>query len=1005
MRSKFKWIFTLTLAFMMQFSYAQEKTITGTVTGDGMPLPGATIVVKNTTNGVQSDFDGNYSIKANVGDVIEFSYVGYKKVSSVVGASSVINVSLEDDTQLDEVIVTGFVQRKSTEISSAVGKVTSAELEKLAPMTTIDNMLQGKIAGVQVVANGGRPGQPARIMVRGANGLSGSGNPLYVVDGVFMTSTEMVSINPADIESQVVLKDAAASSLYGARAANGVIVITTKSAKAGKTSYQFNSSYSITERVDDGINMMNATQFLDMQEKLRSVGFTNIPIRTPEERQALIRNGTNWEKEIFRTGFIRSNSFQVSSGTETTSLFASLSTEKNDGLVRPWDGLERLTGRIKIDHKMRSNVTLGANVAMSYTSDDRPRESSNVLSPIFTAFRSVPIIPVYQTSPDGNLILDPNGNPIYNTAGLPNNLNYFDIYDNYKINTRQFRTFGNVYLKVDDLFIKGLSAKTEFAGVYTRDVRETFVAPNSNIGNAFGLAEGNKRDSGFDDLDYRWVNTLNYNKTFGKNSIDATLFSELNKFNRYSYLLETNGFSTNFLTVQSVGTTPFATSTSRLDYLTIGYGLNIGYVYDEKYILEGSVRRDGNSRLGVDNKTGFFVSGSVAWRLGQEEFFKNIQQIDDLKLRLSWGQRGSVSGLAQTYASTNVIFPSYNNTPGAAPSLNIAASNLGWSVSETTNFGVEFALLGRLTGTFDIFNDKRSGFYFNNFLPVESGSFRSVINAGEFVNKGFEISLNYDIIKNQNFRWSVFGNYTNVKNKINNLFDVDELFDGGGNINRVGQMLNSFFLVRYAGVNPSNGDALYYDVDGNITNIYNGSDAVLLENKSPNPTFYGGFGTSFNIYDFDLAFDFSYQGGNYIYNLHEAVLTNPSINNMNFRSDAVNFWVQPGDVNVLPSPFEPDGSIRPVRASDQFLQKGDFIRFRTLNFGYTLRGSKLPGSFIDSVRIYVQGQNLYTWTKFAGDPEVGIFNAEDTTAEAVGSSYYFPYPNTKSYTFGVQVKF
>ena len=1007
MRSKFKWILTLLVAFTMQFSFAQEKTITGSVTdASGNAVAGANIQVQGGARKTQTGFDGKYSIKANTGDVLVISFVGMQELRRTVGAASSINVKMSSGEKLEEVIVTGFTKKKAVDVSSAIGKINAAEMEKMAPMTTIDNMLQGKIAGVQVVANGGRPGQPARITIRGANGLNGSGNPLYVVDGVYMTSNEMLSINPADVESQTVLKDAAAAALYGSQGGDGVIVVTTKKGVKGKTTFQLNSSYSFQERVDDGVTMMDATQFLDMQEKLRLNGAA-LPIRTPQQRATLIQNGTKWQKEIFRQGYIQSNGFQVTSNDENTSFFASIANEKSSGLVRPWNGLERLTGRIKVDQKMRQNITFGANIAMSYTNDDRPRESSNVLSPIFAAFRGVPIIPVYQKDPSGNIIVDGQGKPIFNTAGLPNNINYFDIYENYFINTRQFRTFGGVYAQYDNLFIDKLSFRTDFNGVYTRDARETWIVRGSNIATTFGVPTGQKNDNGFDRLDYRWLNTFNYKSTFGKNhSLDMTLFSEMNKYNNYFYSLSSTGYATNFLQVQSVGSVPTLTNTTRVDYLILGYGLNVAYAYKDRYLFEGSIRRDGNSRFGRAKKIGYFPGASFAWKASEEEFIKSIKAINSLKFRVSFGERGSLNGLNQVYASTNIAFPAYGGVPGAAPALAVAGEDLGWSTSQTLNTGAEFELFNnRLSGTFDYFTDTRSGFYFTNFLPVESGSYTNEINSGEFVNKGYELTLNYKILKNTPLKWTVSANYTNVKSKINDLNGLTDIADGGGNLNRVGQMLNSHFLVRYAGVNSSNGEPLYLDKDGNTTNVFNGGDAVLLENKTPNPTFYGGFGTTFTYKGFDLSGDFAYQGGNYIYNLQEQVLTNPNAANQNFRTDAINFWTTPGQTNVLPKPIRADGSLQIAQETDQFLQKGDFIRFRNLNFGYTLGKNQLGNIPVTNVRFYVQGQNLFTWTDFTGDPEAGIFNSEDTTAEAVGTTYYFQYPNAKSLTFGMQLKF
>ena len=1006
MKSKFKWIFTLLLALSMQFSFAQEKTVTGVVSDKTGPLPGANIVVKGTTNSTQTDFDGKYSIKVKAGEVLVFSFTGYNNSSVTVGASNVYSVILSDGIKLDEVIVTGFTKIKKDNVVSAISVVGSTELQKLSSVTSIDNMLQGKAAGVQVVAASGRPGQAGRVVVRGANNINGaSSNPIYVVDGALMTSIEMNSINPADIESMSVLKDAAAASLYGSRAGNGVIIVTTKRANSGKTQFNVNTSFGYSERVDDNFSVMNASQYLAYEDKLKAAGVNGIPTRTDGEKAILVRDGENWEDQIFRRGEIRSTQISVGHANETSNLYASFSNDSNSGLVNPWNGYDRITGRVKFDQKTKYNFTFGSNINMSYSKDDRPRESFNVLSPIYTAYGSSPLIPKYETNGDGSLVLDADGNPIYNTAGLPNNFSYFDIYENYFITTRQFRTFGNVYGKFDDLFIKGLSFKSDFSAIYGRTVNETFIVPGSDIASAFGIPTGEKTDGGGDALDMRWVNTLEYSKSFGKHNVNATLFSDYNTYNAYSYSLESQGYPNDFLQVQSVASTPTGATTSRADYMFMGYGTSLSYDFSDKYFVTLSGRRDGSSQFGADNRFGFFPSASVGWKLSSENFLKDSKTINFLKLRTSFGSSGNVAGIGQTYPATSVAFPSYNNLNGAAPTGSVNNPNLGWEEVVTTNFGLEFRLFNnRVSGAADYFIANRSNFYFTDLLSTEAGGYSTRINAGEFQNKGLELSLNIDLVKNKNFAWSVYGNVSFIKSKILDLNGEEEIFSGS-TVQRVGGYLGEYFLVRYAGVNPANGEPLYFDIDGNVTNVYNGDDADALSGKTPNPTYFGGFGTTFLYKGFDLSADFAFQGGNYIQNIAELVLLDPSsINTQNFRTDAANFWTTPGQTNVLPSPVNADGTTRTYQNTDQFLQKGDFVRFRTLNFGYTFTkkvlGNKSP---IDKFRVYFQGQNLFTWTDFRGDPEVGFIGLEG--AGLSGEAYRWAYPNAKIISFGTQITF
>jgi TonB-dependent SusC/RagA subfamily outer membrane receptor len=346
----------------MQFSFAQDKTVTGVVSDKTGPLPGANIVIKGTKRSVQADFDGKYSILAKAGEVLVFSFTGYNDSSVTVGASNVYSVVLSDGIKLDEVVVTGFNKIKKDNVVSAITVVGSSQLQKLSTVTSVDNMLQGKAAGVQVVAASGRPGNAARVVVRGANNINGaSANPIYVVDGAILTNIEMNSINPSDIESMTVLKDAAAASLYGSRAGNGVIIVTTKRATTGKTQFNVNTSYGYSERVDDNFSVMNASQYLAYEDKLRAAGVNGIPSRTSGEKAILVRDGENWEDQIFRKGEIRSTQISLSHANDSSNLYASFSNDSNSGLVEPWNGYERITGRVKFDQRTKYNFTFGSN--------------------------------------------------------------------------------------------------------------------------------------------------------------------------------------------------------------------------------------------------------------------------------------------------------------------------------------------------------------------------------------------------------------------------------------------------------------------------------------------------------------------------------------------------------------------------------------------------------------------------------------------------------------------
>ncbi len=990
------------------FVHAQ---VTGIVVDDNGPLPGALITVVETGVTTETDEEGNFSIEAEIGNNLNimdpFTFMEQSYPITKLDMGEIISGG--GAVELGEIITTGYYNLEETKVSSAVTVVGADDIEKVTNVTSIDNSLQGKVAGLQITAATGRPGQVGVARIRGIGNIEGGEDPIYVVDGVIMNTDQVGALNSADVQTVTVLKDAASSALYGPRAADGVIVITTKNARKGNTRFMLNSSFGFQNRVNDNVKVMNAKQYLNLEQLYAAAGAQNIPVRTDEERLILIQNGTSWPNDIYKEGGLSSNQFSASTADDNTTFYASFGYDKNEGLVNPWKGWERISGRMKVDQDLKYDINIGANIAMSYESDDRPRDSFNILSPIFSAYNNSPIVPVYEKDNNGNIILDDEGKPIYSSGpGLQFGLNYFDIYSNYDRTSRQLRTFGDVYAEFKDLFaVQGFGFKTQFSGIYTRDVFEQFTKPGSIIGSAFGTPDGYKLDRGSDEFRYRWLNTLSYKRTFNeKHTVDAILFSDWDKTNYYGYRLESQGYPNGFLTVQSVSATPVAAWSERNDEAIYTLGANLNYDYVGKYFLTASVSRSGLSSLPSDSRYGYFPGVSFGWMASDEAFLKSVDWISKLKLRVSWGEIGKRRGLPRYYFTGISTGNVGGEVSSSFPDSQVAQPLLKWEVNKNTDVGLEWSMFNnRLNLVADYFHQNRTDFYFPLFLPWESGWYDGVTNSGKVTNSGFEITINGDIIRKKNLNWNVYGNITFLGSKVHDLGgDETKQPRSPFVINKVGEELNTFNLVRYAGVNEETGEAMYYDLEGNLTNVYSSDNAVVHSGKSPTPEHYGGFGTKVEVYGFDFGLDFVFQAGNYIYNQQQEWLTDNSRFPLNRDVKIANFWKNSGDKNVLPRPVNDDGGLVPNQFSDRFLQKGDYVRLRNLNLGYTFGENILGDIPIERVRLYIQGQNLVTWTDFDGDPEVGILSEENFDTIR-GAAYRWGYPNAKQWLFGVQVNF
>ncbi len=999
------------LALCINLSYGQEKLISGNVTDQSdLPLPGVNVLVIGTTNGTQTDFDGNYTINAELGQALRFTYLGQQTVERTVGVSNTINLQMEEDAQaLEEVVVVGYGSKSRELSTSAVSTVTGEQIEDMVPSTSIDNILQGKAAGVQVTAANGRPGQTAFVQIRGVGSVNASSTPLYVVDGVPIDPDNINSINPNDIESFSILKDAATISKYGSRGANGVVVITTRTGKPGDARITFRSAIGSGERIPDPFDLMNATQKLELERQFAEVGVNaaqSLPgANANPEQLAILRSlDTNWEEELLRKSFIQSNSLTISGGEEKLTYFLSLGYDKNTGIIDRIKGFERISSRINTTYQAKDWLNVGVNVSATRNSTDLPRDRNNAQNPIRALYDYNPYEPLYLRDANGDFVFDDQGQLIFNptTAGFP----IARALSTEPENNRNFLLIGNIFadIKFSDMFSNRFTA----GATNNRFNRTNRSIVGGVLDGFIGDANfpGTQTDESSIDFQYNVNNIFSYTDTFGEqHHLSANFLLEYNENIFTDVFGSSRGFPSPDLPYQDVAAEATDVGSSEARRILFSQGLFVDYDFDQRYILSGSVRRDGSSRFGPDNKYGIFYSASVAWNIANEAFLEDTA-INTLKLRASYGTSGNDN--IGDYNFLNLLdFNTYNGFTTAIP-VGVGNPQIQWESQAILDVGVEFGLFdNRLNGVVDYFKKSSNDLLLNRPISQTVGDEDNSIlsNIGEIENSGIEVSLSADIIRNENLRWSLGGNIVFLDNEVKELVNGEDI-NNGNTLLREGEEINSFYLVRYAGVNPANGEPLYLDADGVVTNEYNTSFQTLLEGKSPAADLEGGFFTSLNIKGFGLRGDFVYKAGNYITNFQRSQGVSIGNIDINQRVESFDYWKQPGDSNVLPSPLF---AATADQTSTRFLEKGDYLRLRTVTLSYDLPGKFLDGFGISGFRVYATGQNLWTLTEYQGDPEIGLGSAE--TAEpgdagfVPGEFSLFSYPQTRSYTFGVEIGF
>lgn len=959
--------FVLTLFFGSLF--AQSIPVSGTVTSasDKMPVPGVTVQIKGTTQGTTTDLDGVYKLEAPADATLVFSFVGMQTMEVPVIKRLVINVVMEEDKiDLGEVVVVGYSTSSKKLISSSVGVVQEEEI-KNAPVRTIEGVLQGKAAGVTININSGTPGGQNSIKLRGGSSINASNQPLIVIDGVPVLTGSfgqigysgqeidaLSDINPNDIESFTILKDASATAIYGSRASNGVILITTKKGSFRQTNVSLNTSYGWQTLPKERLpELMNAAQWNEYKG-------TNV--------QGI---DTDWMKEILQTAPTSNTEISVSSGNDKTRLFVSGNYYSQDGTVKS-TRFDRYSGRLNVDHKLRDNLTIGGSISMSYSKNDRVEGDQTLYGPLPNALSIPAIYPVYNL--DGSYNED---GPYANPMGIINET-VNQAFTN--------RNNGNIFLEFK--FWDGFTFTSKW-GADQYLLREHEYDP---ITTAQGLKYNGLGIEGTTYVSNLVSNNvLQYVKSLNKtHHFEALAGYSLEKYARRNTYIEAIDFpNENFQYITSAGTIR-AASAYGLDRGMNSYFGQFKYNYMYKYIFSLTARADGSSKFGENNRYGYFPAASLAWRVTEESFMKGIKSISDLKLRASVGLTGN-DGIGD-FASLGLYGGGFNyaQRPGIAPTQ-LPNPDLKWETTMQTGFGVDLGLLNdRITLIADLYYNHTRDLLLDRPLPPSTGYSAITSNIGELENKGIEIVLNTENISQKAFSWKSSLNFAANRNKVLKLYDGQPIDDQGRGGNRVqeGEPIGIFYGYNCLGVDPTTGSLVYEDInkDGSIT----AEDRKKIGN--PNPDFTMGFTNNFSFMNFDLSIFLQGVYGNDIFNGTNIYLAS-GVGEDNQLAIMVNRWKQPGDITDIPKEGD-------TFKSSRFIENGSFMRIKNVTFGYNFPQKLLKPIKLKSARLYVSGQNLFTFTSYSGmDPEVNYYSNDNV----VMGTDFFTYPQSRTIMMGLNI--
>lgn len=1005
-------------------AYAQSKTINGRVTSVEEPdgVPGASVVVKGTTLGAITDVDGRYSISVpENANTLVFSFVGYLTKEVEISGRSIVDVTMDLDVKvLSEVVVVGYGTQERREITGSVTSVNGEAIENLVT-PSFESQLAGRAPGVSVTTPSGILGARPIIRIRGVNSLTSSASPLIIIDGVpivdsdrseINASNPLANINPADIQSYEVLKDGSATAIYGSRAANGVILITTKRGSTGKAKVSYNTAMGFNEEVSR-FELLTGDQFVEIANEKRS----NL-------NQSTLANpgvNTDWQDLIFRKGLTQQHNLSISGGSDATKYFFSLGFTDQESAIKPND-LKRYSFRANVDHSISKSVRLGTSLSYSLTEIFGLNNGANSLSgAIYNATRSLPNVPVYD---EANIAFDgfnvtANGATTgfgTNLAGPDNNIpNIGFVIQNNFFRSRAHRILGSAYGEVD--LASGLTARTQIGVDLTLADDLQSLDPRHGDGRS---SNGSVYMANNPAFQWNWQNTLNYQTVLAEDhniNVTAGLEYQFAKF--YSFFGRGTDLSDNFYRQQNLISGSYNNQFSGGEYSESGFDSYFGrfnYSFKGKYLASFTVRNDGISDLIGDNKRGTFFGGSVGWRVSDEAFF-NSDLISDLKFRASYAEVGN-TGIG-SFAAFGGFSPVLGGAGAGIGYARVANGALQWETSKKFNIGFDMNI-GPVTLSADYFNNDVDGLILDAPTPPSLGVPGNSINqnVGTMVNQGLEFRVFANVINKGNFSYTTDFNITLIKNEVTNLIQP---LTSTYNRTEVGGPIAQLYGFKFAGVNPANGNVMYFS-GNNIVQLqgasswraYNPADPgnTTVDGTAPTqsflgntlPKWQGGWSNNFKYNNWDFEIFTRFSGGNYIMN--ESLRGLMGLGFSNNHASILNRWTESGQVTDVPRLYSGrDANTWLTSASNsRFIEKGDFVRIQNIVLGYTVPTTALQSAFggrISNARLFAQVQNPFTFTKYSGlDPESNTYGGQLN----FGVDWNVA-PLIRTYTLGLNVGF
>lgn len=989
---------------------SRKKRVTGVVKDVmGEPLIGANVVEKGrSTNGVITDFNGKFTLEVDESASLVVSYIGYLAQDIPTKGKGDFHIILKEDTNtLDEVVVTGYGDFKKATYTGSASVLTTEKLEAL-PVVSVGQMIESNIPGISVVAGtSSQPGAKTTLRVRGVASMNASTEPLYVLDGVPIPSYDLSNftsmseaggmgfietLNPADIESITVLKDAASASLYGAKGANGVVLITTKKGKEGKLRVNMAAKYGITDFAYTYRPLMGGEE----RRKLIHEGLVNFQLdKGVSEQEAqqyadanidqyakrLPQGYSDWESALFKTGYQQDYNLSASAGNQNSSFIGSLGYTKQTGVSLNSE-MERFTGRVDASNKYKK-VEFGMNASFSWTKNVHLPEGKFYGSAIYASkVNLTPSTPIYNE--DGTYASGYRENNGYNP------ILEAEVNDYYARTVRAMGTAKIAYnvwdnLKVSSVFTVDYSLTKDFF----------FQSPDGRDGATY---QGRGRMQMTDRIRYTSQNNLTYSKTFGKHSVSAVTAFEVMKYDYEDLYAAKKTYGQDINTSLGNAADPIDADQKLQEDALMSYVASVNYSYDDKYYASFSFRRDGSSRLSPDTRWGNFWSLSASWRLSQERFMQPLKSVlSDLKLRASYGVNGNLPSSYYGYQSTYTTGAFYSGKPSPWEST-LGNEELTWEKNYALNLGLDIGLFSRVNVSLDWYTRTTKDLLMSKQLNSISGFSSLLTNVGQMRNTGVELEVRSNNIKTKDFSWTTAFNLSHNKNKILKLADLPWFVDGR-HVRKEGYPFNTIYLREYAGVDPETGSALYYDnqqdENGNYTKnkVTDPGQASPIPLKDITPTISGGFMNTFNYKFIDLSFNLSYSFGGYSYDNASYILQDDGYSVISNKStEQRRRWQKPGDITDVPR-FVYGNKKGGNYNSSRAIHSTDHIRLKSLILGLNAPKAWLQKLGIGNARIYFSGTNLLTWAAYDQyDPEM---------SGVVG----FYTPPLKTYAFGLELKF